>query len=195
MHVNAIIRRGGGALSAEWYWIYYWCVQKSFFGFELFHAQSWIQHDLFCLQQCSIFFFKNKMRLRAYQSDANCVEIVNSVETMHKNHPLPSLRKFVEEKKKFRILNSEGQLANGGLMIACLPYKPASETGLVGSGYFFQFIILNFSILFASHLLIFIRSDDDCDVKLEATRNNNKELFRQKNVSPFSWYCFNSNLI
>ena len=84
---------------------------------------------------------------------------------------------------------------------ACQPQirRQSSETGLVESGYFFQFIILNFSILFASHLLIFIRSDDDCDVKLEATRNNNKEcykeLFRQRNVSPFSVYYFNFNRI
>ena len=130
------------------------------------------------------------MRLRAYQSDANCVEIVNSVETMHKNHPLPSLRKFVEEKKKFRILNSEGQLANGGLMIACLPYKPASETGLVGSGYFFQFIILNFSILFASHLLIFLRSDDDCDTRIGSHPKQSQRTFQAKECEPLFMILF-----
>ena len=76
---------------------------------------------------------------------------------------------------------------------ACQPQirRQSSETGLVESGYFFQFIILKFSNWFASHLLISLRSDDDCDVELEATRNNHKELFRQKNVSPYSWFHFN----
>ena len=188
MHVNAIIRRGGGALSAEWHWR----VQKSFFGFELFQAQSWIQHDLFCSQQCSIV----SSRTEWDYAHTNLTPIVNSVETMHKNHPLPSLRKFVEVKKKFRILNSEGTAGKwraDGCVLALRTRRQSSE--IVGSWYFFQFIILNFSNLFASHLLISLRSDDDCDVKLEATRNNNKELFRQKNVSPFSVYSFNFNCI
>ena len=112
---------------------------------------------------------------------------MNSVETMHKNHPLPSLRKFVEVKKKFRILNSEGTAGKwraDGCVLALRTRRQSSE--IVGSWYFFQFIILNFSNLFASHLLISLRSDDDYDVELEATRNNHKELFRQKNVSPYS---------
>lgn len=75
---------------------------------------------------------------------------------------------------------------------ACQPQirRQSSETGLVESGYFFQFIILNFSILFASHLLIFLRSDDDCDTRIGSHPKQSQRTFQAKECEPLFMILF-----
>ncbi len=91
---------------------------------------------------------------------------------MHENHP--TFGKFVKVKKNFLdfyIRRTAGKWRDE-TVLALQIHRKSSEAGLAGSGYFFVFIIFNFTSLFASHLLTFPSSDDNCDFKLEATRNN-----------------------
>ncbi len=137
------------------------------------------------------FCFKSRVRYFAYESDTNCVKIEFSLNNARKRGEKVLSRK----KSGFNFGWTARRLKRRDHSLFALQIHRHSRLVLSDSGIYF------YSLFWTSpfHLLPICWSPfavtTICDYKLEASQNDYKELFRQKNMSSYSECSCNFNRI